>query len=341
MPAYRMPAEWEPHDSVWVSWPHREESWPDRFGPVPAAFARMLAVLAEHETVHINVGAEFSLQSQAEHFLQTADARRERIHFHAIPTDDAWCRDHGPIIVYEGDSLRRTALNWQYNAWGSKYAPYDEDDLVAGRVANVLGMPVVSPGMVLEGGSIDVNGAGTLLTTQQCLLNQNRNPNMTQTEISDRLKTYLGAINIIWLGQGIDGDDTDGHVDDVARFVSADTIVIAACEDPADSDYEPLRDNLRRLQLAKDQNDQPLNVVPLPTPGVIVIDGERVPAGYVNFYMGNGLVLVPTFNRPSDAVALDTLARLCPDRVVKGIDCLDLIWGLGAVHCLTQQIPAA
>lgn len=333
---YRMPAEWEPHRGVWTAWPHREASWPGRFEPVPAAFARMVAAIAPFTPVHVNVCE--GLRAEAERVLRAAGAPMRRILFHDIPTDDAWLRDTGPIVVADSGG-GPVALDWRFNAWGGKYEPYDRDDAVARRVAEALGLPVVSPGIVLEGGSIDVNGQGSLLTTGQCLLNPNRNPGLSREEIEGYLRRFLGATNVLWLGEGIAGDDTDGHVDDIARFVGPSTVVAVVENDPADENHGPLQDNLRRLRSMTDEAGRPLEVTPLPTPGVIEIDGQRVPASYANFLVTNGLVLVPTYGVPQDDTALGTLARCFPDRAIQGIDCRDLIWGLGAVHCLTVQIP--
>lgn len=334
---FRMPAEWEPHAGTWVSWPHRSASWPGRFEPVPDAFARMVAAIAPFEPVYINIGDSEDLRRQAERCLNDVGAPMDRIHFHPIPTNDAWCRDHGPIIV---DSDRgQVVLDWDFNAWGDKYEPFESDDAVPARVAKTLDLPVVRPGMVLEGGSIEVNGRGTLITTESCLLNPNRNPSLTRKQIEQHLRHYLGASNIIWLPGGIEGDDTDGHIDDLARFVNPTTIVAAVTDVRSDPDFNILHENAYLLKHAKDQDGQPFLVVPLPTPGVVIVEGERVPASYANFYVANGLVLVPTFQSPFDDLAVDILRRLFPDRLVRGLDATDLIWGLGAFHCLTQQWP--
>ena len=336
-----MPAEWEPHEGVWVSWPHKAESWPGRFEPVPEAFARMVAMLATAEPVHINIGAGEvgeCLRTEAQGLLDGLAVPRERIRFHPIPTDDAWCRDHGPMWVLDAEG-RRVLLDWGFNAWGGKYEPFDDDDAVPSRIALELSVEAIRPGMVLEGGSIDVNGRGTLLTTESCLLNPNRNPGMRRAEVEAMLALWLGATKTIWLERGIEGDDTDGHIDDLARFVDPNTVVAALPDDPEDPDYPVLKDNLDRLRAATDQDGRPLTVASLPTPGNVTVDGERVPASYANFVMANGLVLVPTYNVANDARALETLARCFPDRAVRGLDATDLIWGLGAFHCLTQQMP--
>jgi agmatine deiminase len=333
-----MPAEWEPHRGVWMSWPHREESWPGRFEPVPAAYARLVSAIAKFEPVHLNVGSGCGHIEQASRLLKALDVSPERVHFHPIPTNDAWCRDHGPIFVEDRNGAP-AVLDWGFNAWGGKYEPWDLDDAVPARVAEELGLPRVSPGMTLEGGSIDVNGRGTLLTTESCLLNPNRNPDLSRDQIEAALARYLGAYHVIWLGEGIAGDDTDGHIDDLARFVNETTVVAAAPDDPADPDAAILADNLSRLRASTDQDGRSLTVVELPTPDGVTIEGEPVPASYANFYIANGAVIAPVFRHRNDERALSALARCFPGRAIVPVDCTDLIWGLGAVHCLTQQWP--
>ncbi len=337
---FRMPAEWEPHRGTWLSWPHKEASWPGKFEPVPAIFARLARHLAEHEEVHINVAGPL-LEAEALRALDSAGADRQRIFFHHNPTDDAWCRDHGPIFV-QRDAGRREQiiLDWGYNAWGGKYPPFDLDDVVPTRIGAELGLPVRRPGIILEGGSIEVNGRGTLLTTEACLLNPNRNPQLDRNGIEEYLRAYLGVSNILWLGDGIAGDDTDGHVDDLTRFVSHDTVVTVVEDDPSDENYEPLQENLERLRGMTDQDGHPLRVVTLPMPRPLYQEDQRLPASYANFYIANGVVMLPTYDEERDAEAAATLQSVFPDRRVIGIDCTDLVWGLGAFHCVTQQWPA-
>ena len=340
---FRMPAEWEPHQGTWLSWPHKEASWPGKFAPVPGIFARIVAELVPHEAVHLNVGDE-GLEATARETLRRAGVPLTRVFFHRHPTDDAWCRDHGPIFLQRdrGDGTReQLILDWGFNAWGGKYPPFEQDDAIPTRIGGELGVPVVAPGMILEGGSIDVNGAGALLTTEQCLLNPNRNPSLSRSEIEDRLRACLGVRKILWLGEGIEGDDTDGHIDDLTRFVSADTVVTVIEPDPRDSNYAPLRDNLERLRAMTDQDAQPLRIVELPMPPAMYYEGQRLPVSYANFYIANGVVLLPGFDRARDAAARAVLQPLFPDREVRVIDCTDLVWGLGAIHCVTQQWPAA
>jgi agmatine deiminase len=337
-----MPAEWEPHRGTWLSWPHKVASWPGKFERVPAIFATLARHLAEHEEVHINVAGP-ALEAEAAKALQAAGADPRRIFFHHHPTNDAWCRDHGPIFVHReaGGRREQAILDWGYNAWGGKYPPYDLDDVIPRRIAKELGLPVIEPGIILEGGSIDVNGRGALLTTEACLLNPNRNPQLDRDRIEGYLRAYLGVSHILWLGDGIAGDDTDGHVDDLTRFVSPDTVVTVVEEDPADENYEPLQENLERLHGMTDQDGMPLRVMTLPMPRPLYQDGQRLPASYANFYIANGLVMLPTYDPDRDDEAAATLQTLFPDRQIVGVDCTDLVWGLGAFHCVTQQWPLA
>ncbi|HJR15731.1 MAG TPA: agmatine deiminase family protein [Gemmatimonadales bacterium] len=339
---YRMPAEWEPHRGTWLSWPHKEASWPGKFTMVPAVFALMVRHLADHEEVHINVAGP-EMEHDVRRLLTDEGADTGRVFFHYNPTNDAWCRDHGPIFLQGSspDAPAEAVVDWDFNAWGGKYPPYDLDDVVPTRIARELGIPVFSPGMILEGGSIDVNGRGTLLTTEACLLNPNRNPQLSRATIEDYLRSYLGVSCILWLGEGIAGDDTDGHVDDLTRFVDPTTVVTVVEDNPADQNYEPLQSNLERLKRMTDQDGQPLRVVTLPMPRPLYHDGQRLPASYANFYIANGIVLLPTYDPARDDEASAILQSLFPSREIIGIDCTDLVWGLGAFHCVTQQWPAA
>ncbi len=336
-----MPAEWAPHRGTWLSWPHKEASWPGKFGPVPAIFARMVRHLADHEEVHINVAGP-GMEQQVRRLLADEGAGAGNVWFHHNPTNDAWCRDHGPIFVQrDGEHGREEAVvDWKFNAWGDKYPPYDLDDVIPTRVAREYGLPVFHPGIVLEGGSIEVNGRGTLLTTEACLLNPNRNPTLDRDAIEAYLRGYLGVRHILWLGDGIVGDDTDGHVDDLTRFVDERTVVTVVEDDPADENYEPLQQNLERLRGMRDQDGRPLRVVTLPMPRALFHEEQRLPASYANFYIANGLVLLPTYDPDRDEEARHTLQELFPTREVIGIDCTDLVWGLGAFHCVSQQWPA-
>jgi len=338
---YRMPAEWEPHRGTWLSWPHKEASWPGKFDPVPAIFASMVRHLADQEEVHINVAGP-RMEQEVRRLLADAGPGSGNVYFHYIPTNDAWCRDHGPIFIqrqHEG-TRSQAIVDWDFNAWGGKYPPYDLDDVVPTRVADELGVPAFHPGIVMEGGAIDVNGRGTLLTTESCLLNPNRNPQLERPEIEQYLQSYLGVTHILWLGEGIAGDDTDGHIDDLTRFVDPTTVVTVLEDDPADENYEPLQANLERLRGMTDQDGRPLRIVPLPMPKPLWHSGQRLPASYANFYIANGIVLLPTYDPGPDEEACAVLQNLFPDREVIGIDCTDLVWGLGAFHCVTQQWPS-
>ena len=336
-----MPAEWAPHEATWLSWPHKEESWPGAFEPVPGIFVEIVRCLTGSELVRINVADE-EFAARVRELLRRGEVNLDAVRFHLHPTNDAWCRDHGPnYVVRDRQGRRERAINdWGYNAWGDKYPPYDLDDVVPTRIAREMGEKFWAPRIVLEGGSIEVNGKGTLLTTEACLLNPNRNPQLDRAQIERYLKDYLGVTNILWLGDGIVGDDTDGHIDDLTRFVSADMVVTAVEEDPEDENHRPLRENAERLAGMKDQDGRPLRVIELPMPGPVHFDGQRLPASYANFYIANRAVLVPTYRHPNDARACDILQSLFPERKVMAIDCADLIWGLGAIHCVTQQQPA-
>jgi agmatine deiminase len=338
---YRMPAEWAPHRGTWLSWPHKEASWPGKFEPVPRIFARMVGVLSPHEEVHVNV-RDAAMEADVRDLLAAEDVGAVNVFFHHHPTNDAWCRDHGPIFLQRDTPHGReeAIVDWGYNAWGGKYPPYDLDDVIPTLVAEKFGIPVFHPGIVMEGGALDVNGLGTLLTTEACLLNPNRNPQLTKAEIEGYLRDYLGVTNILWLGDGIAGDDTDGHVDDLARFVGPRTVVTVAEDDPRDENHEPLQENLKRLRSMHDQDGQALEVITLPMPRPLEYDGQRLPASYANFYIANGVVLLPTYDRERDPIAIDVLQRCFPDRRIVGIDCVDLAWGLGAFHCVSQQWPA-
>jgi agmatine deiminase len=334
---YRMPAEWEPHIATWLSWPRREGiSFPDSFDRVMPALRAMVAALIESEQVCINVcsGAHEAEARQVLHGLPM-----ERMSFHMIPTNEPWCRDHGPIFLTRDVNPKLAIVDWDYNAWGNKYPPFDLDEIVPTRVADILKLPIFSPRMILEGGSIEVNGTGALLTTESCLLNRNRNPRLSRGDIEQRLRDYLGVREILWLGDGIAGDDTDGHIDDLARFVSEHTVITVVEEDRGDENYEPLQENLARLREMKIDNRE-IDIITLPMPKEIVREDLRLPASYANFYVANSCVLAPTFADPADEPALSILHNLFPNRRVIGIDCRELIWGLGTFHCLTQQHPA-
>jgi agmatine deiminase len=329
---FRMPAEWEPHEATWIAWPHNRDDWPGRFAPIPWVYGEIVRKLSRVEKVRILVSGP-ALERQARRILRNVGAQMEAVEFFECPTDRVWTRDYGPLFVKNRREVAATA--WRFNAW-AKYDDWRRDAAVPEFITERLGIASWTPGMVLEGGSIDVNGAGLLLTTEECLLSevQARNPGLTRRDIERKLRDYLGADRVIWLRNGIAGDDTHGHVDDLARFVAPDAVAAASEDDPSDANYQPLRENHRLLKEAG------LRVVKLPMPRPLVFAGRRLPASYANFYVANGLVLVPSFNDPADRVALAALARCFPDREVTGINCNELIWGLGALHCMTQQQPA-
>jgi agmatine deiminase len=332
---YHMPAEWEPHQGTWLSWPHNPETWPGCLEGAERALADAVVALATGEIVHVNVR---DAAARAALIARLAGrVPQDRVRCHEIPTNDAWCRDHGAIFVRSDDEL--VALDFRFNAWGGKYPPFDLDDAAGARMATALGVACERIEMILEGGSIEVNGAGTVLTTEQCLLNPNRNPALSRREIESALQRWLGVSQVVWLGDGIDGDDTDGHIDDITRFVAADTVVTAVEPDPADVNHAPLAENLERLRAVRLPDGRALSIVELPMPDPLVREGRRLPASYANFYIGNEVVLVPTFGCARDAAAVDVLARCFPGRRMVPIDCRDVVVGLGTFHCLTQQVP--
>ena len=340
---YRMPAEWEAHAGTWFSWPRPEGiSFPGKYETVPPVYASLIKHLVETEDVNINVwNAE--MEDWVRSLLCENKTPLERVSFHHFPAYEPWCRDHGPTFVVREQNGRRdrAVVDWGYNAWGNKYPPFDLDDAVPQHIARLRRLPLFSPGIVMEGGSIEVNGAGTVLTTEACLLNPNRNPHLNRTEIENYLKEYLGVSNVVWLGEGVVGDDTDGHIDDITRFVDASTVVTVVEEDPVDENHGLLEDNLARLKLSRDQDGQPFRIVTLPMPGVVEYDGQRLPASYANFYIANKQVLVPTYRSSNDARALAILQEVFPVHKVVGIDSTELIWGLGSFHCISQQEPSS
>lgn len=345
-----MPAEWEPHEATWIAWPHNINDWPGRFAPIPWVYADIVKHLHRHERARILVQDE-ALEKRARRMLQRVGVDFSNVEFFRTETNRVWTRDYCPIfLARDTDGKREVGIsNWQFNAW-AKYSDWKADDAVNDQLTRRLKLPQWKPTagakarrVVLEGGSIDVNGAGLMLTTEECLLStqQQRNPGLSREDLEEVFSHYLGVKKVLWLRNGIAGDDTHGHVDDLARFTDASTIVIASEPDPSDANHEPLKENLALLREARDLSGKPFRVETLPMPAPVVFDGQRLPASYANFYIANKVVLVPTFNDPNDRIALDTLQRLMPDRKVTGIHCLDLVWGLGTLHCMTQQQPAA
>ncbi len=364
-----MPAEWEPHAATWLAWPHYRGDWPGKFEPIPWVYAEIIRNLARHERVELIVN-NAAAERQARKFLDRSNALSANFRFHRQPTNRSWLRDSGSIFVTEcsgskdregqdfshadqdgggkrglAPERRLLAIKFRFNAW-AKYSNWRHDQEIGSLMANATRSEEVRPllgerRVVLEGGSIDVNGRGTLLTTEECLLSkvQQRNPGMSRKDYETVFADYLGARNVIWLGKGISGDDTHGHVDDLTRFVSPDAVVTMVESNPKDVNHQPLRDNLRRLRAARDQAGKPLNVVEIPMPRAVVFEKRRLPASYANFYIANGIVLVPVFNDPNDRIALNTLSALFPTREVVPIYSSDLVWGLGTMHCMTQQQP--
>ena len=338
---FHMPAEWRPHVATWLTWPKDPETWPDRVSQVEEIYIEMMAALTPHEAVNLLVDDETT-----EHRVRQrcTFSSAGNIRFHHFPTVDSWMRDYGPNFLIDGRG--GAAFNdWIFNAWGNKYETLKHDDGVPLFLEPELGIRRFAPGIVMEGGAIDVNGAGCVLTTEQCLLNPNRNPHLTRTEIEEYLKTYLGVSKVLWLGEGIVGDDTDGHIDDIARFVGPNMIVCALEEDPEDANYELLQDNLTRLKSMTDANGRGFEIVTLPMPGVVggtstdTRNLDRLPASYANFYIANSVVLAPVFGHANDQRAVETLQRVFTDRRVVPINCEPLVWGMGTIHCVTQQQP--
>ena len=360
---FRMPAEWAPHAATWLAWPHNPNDWPGKFAPIPWVYCDIVRHLSRVEQVHICV-EDAAAARRAASMLRRAGANLASVHLHEWPTNRVWTRDSGPIFLTRPSELTRPAdsergsnyvtsavTNWRFSAW-AKYDDWQLDDQLPERAAALLDLPMWTPTLrhglggeyrvVLEGGSIDVNGAGVLITTEECLLSpiQARNAGVTREELEQVFSDYLGIEQVLWLNRGAAGDDTHGHVDDITRFVSENVIVTATEPDTSDENHEPLAENLDRLRSARNLRGETYNIVELPMPRPVIFDGQRLPASYANFYIANRLVLAPTFNDPHDRLALNTLAELFPDREVVGIHCGDLIWGLGALHCMTQQQPA-
>ena len=336
---FRMPAEWHPHESTWLTWPKDPETWPDRVTHVEEIYLKMIFALLPHETVNLLVDDE-----ETEQQVRARCDSPARLRFHRIETVDSWIRDYGPnFLIGPGGEV---AFNdWIFNAWGNKYEELKKDDGIPLQLESLLRLRRFSPGIVMEGGSIEVNGAGCVLTTEQCLLNPNRNPQLSRTEIEQYLKDYLGVTKVLWLGEGIVGDDTDGHIDDIARFVAPNAIVCALEDDPLDANYEPLQENLKRLKQMTDANGRPFEIITLPMPGIVggtstsTRDLDRLPASYANFYIANNVVLLPVFGHANDARAIETLQQVFPDRRVIPINCEPLVWGMGTIHCVSQQQP--
>lgn len=335
---FRFPAEWEPHRATWLSWPHNQNSWPGKIASIYKPYCLFIKEIAKGERVCINVN-DAKMKKKAKIFLTETGADLSKIDFYSNPTNDAWCRDHGPAFVIA--EKQKAIVNWGYNAWGEKYPPYDLDNQIPAIIANQLGLQTFNPGIVMEGGSVDFNDKGIILTTTACLLNKNRNPHLSQTEIEDYLKAYYGANDIIWIGDGIVGDDTDGHIDDITRFVNTNTVVTTVESDEADENHQPLQENLEKLKSFEISERNAFNVVELPMPKPVFCNDQRLPASYANFYISNHSVVVPTYqDKKNDPIALEILKSCFSDREVIGINSTDIIWGLGSFHCLSQQEPS-
>ncbi len=343
--AFRMPAEWEPHEATWLAWPHEISDWPGKFAPIPWVYGEIVRHLSQTEKVRILV-QDSDTEQKARRVLKRSGAQMAAVEFFPLPTDRSWTRDFCPIFVRDFNG-NRVLLNWQFNGW-AKYPNSKYDDAVTESLAPLLGLPMSTPTwnnrrVVLEGGSIDVNGAGAILTTEECLLSdvQARNPGLARHDLEGIFRKHLGAHHTLWLRNGIAGDDTHGHIDDLARFTDARTVVIASEADPEEVNYEPLKENIALLREMRDQDGEPLRVETLPMPQPVYFEGQRLPASYANFYIANALVLVPTFNDPNDRLALNKLAELFPHRTITGIAATDLVLGLGTLHCMTQQQPCS
>lgn len=337
---YAFPAEFARHSATWLSWPHKEASWPGKIQTIFPVYAQFVKHVAEGEHVHINV-CDAAMQRDAVEHLERAGADMSQIQFFHNPTNDAWCRDHGPAFLLNPSAfIKKIIVDWDYNAWGGKYPPHDLDDVVPTRIAHDYNIPVVNPGIIMEGGSVEFNGRGTVLTTTSCLLNPNRNPTLNQKQIEAYLCEFYGVSHVLWLGDGIVGDDTDGHIDDLTRFVSADTVVTVVETNKQDENYHPLQDNLKLLRKLRLENGEQMNIVELPMPSAVVYEDMRLPASYANFYISNKYVVVPTFRDKNDDLALRLIQECFTDRSVIGLDSTDIIWGLGSFHCLSQQEPA-
>lgn len=336
---YYFPAEFAPHKATWLSWPHKEASWPGKLDSIYPNYSLFVKYLTESEQVCINV-ADAAMQQAAIQHLQKAGANMEKVQFFLHPTNDAWCRDHGPaFLINPAAEQKKVIVDWGYNAWGGKYPPFDLDDVIPTSIAKAYGIPVYHPGIVMEGGSVEFNGKGTVLTSECCLLNPNRNPHLNRGQIEEYLYNYYGMEQVLWVPEGIVGDDTDGHIDDTIRFVNADTVLTVVEERKDDENYELLQQNLKALHGMRLLNGKQLNIIELPMPDAVEYDGQRLPASYANFYISNRHVIVPIYNCDKDDEALQIINECFPGRKTVGIDSTDIIWGLGSFHCLSQQEP--
>lgn len=336
---FSFPAEWAKQEALWLSWPHKEESWPGKIDSIYKPYCEFIKAVAAGQKVRINV-ADQEMKAFASAELKKVDADLSQIEFYFHPTNDAWCRDHGPAFLINPQNHTKAVVDWGYNAWGGKYPPFDLDDVVPTQIAKAFDLPLFTPDIVMEGGSVEFNGAGTVMTTTACLLNENRNPHLTKEQIEIYLKEFYGQEQVLWLGDGIVGDDTDGHIDDITRFVNENTVLTVVEENPSDENYHILQENLETLKSFRLLNGEPLQIITLPMPAPVIYEETRLPASYANFYIANDVVVVPIFNDPNDQRALDIIQGCFPTRQVIGINSVDIIWGLGSFHCLSQQEPA-
>ncbi len=336
---YTFPAEFAPHEATWLSWPHKEASWPGKIAAIYPAYARFIAELLKGEKVRINVNNE-QMRKDASLILGQNGVAPEQVEFYLHPTNDAWCRDHGPAFLTNPAAKdSKVIVDWGYNAWGDKYPPYDLDDVIPTLIANRFQLPVFHPGIVMEGGSVEFNGKGTLLTSRSCLLNPNRNPHLTQEQIEQYLSDYYGIEQVLWVSEGIVGDDTDGHIDDTVRFVNEHTLLTVIETRKSDENYPLLQTNLKELKSMRLLNGSQPDIVEMPMPDPVIWEDQRLPASYANFYIANQSVIVPVFRCKNDEIALRIIQDCFPDRTIVPIDSTDLIWGLGSFHCLSQQEP--
>jgi len=337
---YYFPAEFAPHVATWLSWPHKEDSWPGKIHKIYPYYSQFIKVLTKGEKVNINVNDQ-PMKSFAIDQLTKAGVNLDQVEFFFHPTNDAWCRDHGPAFLINPKAAeKKVIVDWNYNAWGNKYPPYDLDDVIPTLIAAKYKIPVYHPGIIMEGGSVDFNGDGTVMTSTCCLLNKNRNPQLSQGEIEQYLYNYYGMDQVLWVDEGIVGDDTDGHIDDTVRFINEDTVITVVEENKNDENYQLLQKNLSDLKKMRLLNGKQLNIIELPMPGTVIYQDQRLPASYANFYIANKSVIVPTYRSANDERALRIIRQCFPDRETIGIDSTEIIWGLGSFHCLSQQEPA-
>lgn len=338
---YYFPAEFAKHDAMWLSWPHKEASWPGKLDSIFPSYVEFIKVVSLTERVCINV-VDTSMQAFATKLIQAAGVDMSRVQFFLHPTNDAWCRDHGPsFLIRNNTDAPKAIVDWNINAWGGKYPPYDLDDIIPTLIAKEMSLPLFYPNIIMEGGSVDFNGAGTVLTSKCCLLNPNRNPHLNQAQIEKFLSDYYGVSQVLWVSEGIVGDDTDGHIDDTVRFVNEDTVVTVVEANKQSENYELLQQNLKELKQMRLQDGKQLNIIELPMPADVIYEDQMLPASYANFYISNGHVVVPTYKCAQDDIAMQIIQTCFPTREVVGIDSSDIIWGLGSFHCLSQQEPSA